>query len=327
MLYISQLQESLPGIKETQELMTLRDGRSLGWEEYGNDSAYPLVYFHSHGGSRIEASLLHQQAKESGFRIIAVDRPGLGMSDPHPGMSLEDFADDLLELTAYLNLSQFGILAWAGGAPFALSMARSYPDNVSILILLAPTPLQAACRSIFFRLRQCIIRQALGSLLWLRCHFSRLSTESYLARFSATLCRADRILLAQPSIISCLLDDQREAFRQGCRGVARDTSLSLDSVHLQPENIRVPVHIWHGSADQVVSVHCSEMLAEKLPDCVLRRLGKQGHFFWISEARQIFALTRAHLLREPEIGRPKCYPNPAAIRKRSDMEAAVACIV
>ncbi|MDT8428597.1 MAG: alpha/beta hydrolase [Pseudomonadales bacterium] len=324
------LRESLPVRAEVPGVMTLKDGRHLAWEEYGDDRAYPLVYFHSHGSSRIEASLLHQQAKESGFRIIAVDRPGLGRSDPHPGMSLEDFAEDVLQLMVCLKLERYGILALAGGAPFALSLARSHPENISILVLLAPVPLQAACRSLLFRLRQCVIRHTLISLLWIRCHFSRFTAETYLARFSDTLCRADQSLLSQPDIIAFLLHDQREAFRQGCRGVASDTSLSLDSAHLQPENIKIPVHIWHGSLDQVVSVHCSEMLAEKLPDCFLRRLGRQGHFFWISEAGQIFAQTRSHLLRqaagEPINWRRGGSNSAQVISRKSDLPTAVACI-
>ena len=51
--------------------MTLRDGRTLGYAEYGDPGGTPGFYFHGHPGSRLEAQLAHEAALERGVRIIA----------------------------------------------------------------------------------------------------------------------------------------------------------------------------------------------------------------------------------------------------------------
>ena len=64
------------------EFNTLRlaSSRILAWSEFGCPDGLPVLFFHSNGSSRLEASLFHEQAKQSGLRLIAVDRPGIGKS-------------------------------------------------------------------------------------------------------------------------------------------------------------------------------------------------------------------------------------------------------
>lgn len=42
-------------------------------------------------GSRIEARIAHLAAAAAGLRVIALDRPGYGLSDFLPGRSLTDW--------------------------------------------------------------------------------------------------------------------------------------------------------------------------------------------------------------------------------------------
>ena len=59
----------------------LYKGYRLAYAEFGAMSGTPDFYFHDSGSSRLEASLLHQSAQRDGFRIIAIDRPGIGQSE------------------------------------------------------------------------------------------------------------------------------------------------------------------------------------------------------------------------------------------------------
>ena len=63
----------------------LRDGRSLAFAEWGAADGDPLLAFHGAPGSRLWCPDDFQPGKtttEAGVRLITVDRPGYGRSDP-----------------------------------------------------------------------------------------------------------------------------------------------------------------------------------------------------------------------------------------------------
>jgi pimeloyl-ACP methyl ester carboxylesterase len=60
----------------------LRDGRSMGIALVGRDDEFPIIHCHGSGSSRLEVKLLAVQAAEEGVRLIGLDRPGVGRSDP-----------------------------------------------------------------------------------------------------------------------------------------------------------------------------------------------------------------------------------------------------
>jgi pimeloyl-ACP methyl ester carboxylesterase len=64
--------------------ITLRDGRTLAYAEYGDPDGKPVFYFHGTPGSRLEHHPDDAIARERGVRIITADRPGYGHSDFQP---------------------------------------------------------------------------------------------------------------------------------------------------------------------------------------------------------------------------------------------------
>lgn len=60
--------------------VSLKDGRRLGFAEYGDPDGVPCFYFHFAPGSRLDPAVLFARcpAALAGIRLIAVDRPGLG---------------------------------------------------------------------------------------------------------------------------------------------------------------------------------------------------------------------------------------------------------
>jgi pimeloyl-ACP methyl ester carboxylesterase len=59
----------------------LRDGRMLGFAEYGVSDGQPILYFHGHPASRRPGIIPDGVAVDLNARVIAVDRPGHGLSD------------------------------------------------------------------------------------------------------------------------------------------------------------------------------------------------------------------------------------------------------
>jgi hypothetical protein len=78
----------------------LRGGRRLGYAEWGDPRGGPLLFFHGWPGSRIEARLGDKAASVSGVRLIAIDRPGMGLSDFQPGRTLLDWPADVVQVAA-----------------------------------------------------------------------------------------------------------------------------------------------------------------------------------------------------------------------------------
>src|ERR1700748_2811602 len=46
------------------QTMTLPDGRTLGYSEYGHPNGYPLVYLHGYPSSRFEGSVINGLARK-----------------------------------------------------------------------------------------------------------------------------------------------------------------------------------------------------------------------------------------------------------------------
>ncbi len=69
------------GMASEGDTLPLGDGRRLGYAYYGRPDGEPVFYFHGHPGSRLEARFAAQAAAGTGLRVIALDRPGYGLSD------------------------------------------------------------------------------------------------------------------------------------------------------------------------------------------------------------------------------------------------------
>ena len=69
----------------------LKDGRLLGYGEWGDSDGIPVFLFHGTPGSRILTRAFDAAARDKGFRLIGVDRPGYGLSTFQEGRTILDF--------------------------------------------------------------------------------------------------------------------------------------------------------------------------------------------------------------------------------------------
>ena len=99
----------------------LPDGRRLAYREFGPTSSRPLLYFHGTPASTHNWYLGHdaEALERLGIRTFAIDRPGIGGSDPQPGRTLRSWADDVRAFADALELPAFAVLGYSCGAPYA----------------------------------------------------------------------------------------------------------------------------------------------------------------------------------------------------------------
>src|SRR3954452_21416615 len=121
----------------------VREGRKLGFAEFGPVRGRPIVWLHGTPGARKqipeEARLA---AEEVGVRFVGVDRPGTGLSTSHLYGSILDFTDDLRILIDELGFDDLAVIGLSGGGPYALATGYAMPDRVKAVGVLggvAPT--------------------------------------------------------------------------------------------------------------------------------------------------------------------------------------------
>lgn len=115
------------------------DGRRLGYSECGDPNGALVLYFHGTPGSRIETRLIAGEAAAGGVRLIAVERPGIGLSDYQQGRTILDWPADVENFAAAIGYGEapFGVIGLSGGAPYALACVKCIPQRMTHVALVS----------------------------------------------------------------------------------------------------------------------------------------------------------------------------------------------
>jgi pimeloyl-ACP methyl ester carboxylesterase len=286
-----------PGERRNDEdeprFLRLRDGRALAFAEHGDPDGAPVVFFHGLPSCR----LMRPDAGTSrvlGVRVVTVDRPGFGRSDPKPGRSLLDWADDVVELADALGMPRFAVVGPSGGGPFVAACACRLAARVTRAAILGGSgPLDApgALAGITFerRVGYWLARHAPALLRFaLRWRGDpRRDPERFFARYTRRNPAADQALLARPEVRAMFLASYAEGTRQGLDAFAWEVQLVARPWGFRLEDLRVPVAIWHGADDNLTPVGMAQALARAIPGSLLRILPGEGHLFFLSRWREI----------------------------------------
>lgn len=135
-------------IEKDQEPLrfTLRpDGTRVAWSDYGPASGKPVLIIHSSMTSRFVSRRLVRALHARGFRPIAIDRPGFGLTDPMPGLVAgkhDPFATsvhDVALVAAQAKIARLDVVA-RGGAHHVLALHKAYPALLGRVVLANPDP-------------------------------------------------------------------------------------------------------------------------------------------------------------------------------------------
>jgi pimeloyl-ACP methyl ester carboxylesterase len=269
--------------------LVLRDGRRLGYAEYGQLDGKPLLYFHGHPGSRLEGRFAHPVAAAAGLRVIALDRPGYGLSDIRPGRALTDWPADVAEAADLLGLRRFHVAGASGGGPYALACARLLPDRViraAVASGVGPYQVRGITKGMRWQNRigfQWGSRwPALARALMRSMHRNITSRpEATIDALAKAMSAADAEIVRRPDVREILVADITEAFRQGSEGAAWDVVVLGRPWGFSPHDIVTEVHLWQGEADTLVPAAMGRYLAERIPHCHARVLPGEGHLLII----------------------------------------------
>jgi len=268
--------------------------RRMAWSEWGPTDGAPVL-FSPGAGTSSSLGFAAGALERLGARLIAVDRPGLGGSDPAPDRTLLDGAADVRALAAALSLERPAIVGFSQGAPLALACAAT--GAVSAVAMVSGTDELAgpALRSKF--------PPELGQQLDLaeadppaaEAMF-RGMTPAMLVAMVAGSPEVDLAVYADPAFAAAFAAAVEEAFVQGPNGFARDALLALQRWPFDPAEIRVPVHLWYGRIDgsPFHSLDHGASLARRIPGAACTVIeGAAGAILWTHGAEILAALLEA----------------------------------
>jgi pimeloyl-ACP methyl ester carboxylesterase len=288
-----------------EETVDLPDGRRLGFAEVGEPAGVPVLYFHGVPGSRLDftSERCDQALRAAGVRFIAVDRPGFGLSDPKPGRGHAHWPADVSALADSLGLDRFAVLGYSRGGHYALACAALIPERLTAVgMLSAPAPPDmpgfARAWPRLARIDQAFARHA--PALWTRVTNSNVrrgkkNPAALLAPYKLVLrSAADRAALAaNPREIARY---GIEAARQGPADWRMEATNMRDALDFDLDEVKMPVKIWHGTADTLVRIAHGRHLAARLRSAELVELADVGHLHTPERVAQIAAdLTRTSL--------------------------------
>jgi pimeloyl-ACP methyl ester carboxylesterase len=274
-------------LDKTKQAIKLKDGRTLGYAEYGVAKGNPIFEFHGNPSSRLGSRLFGAAACRLGIRVIGIDRPGMGLSDYKPDRKLLDWPDDVLELAKALAIDRFPIVGGSGGVPSVLACAYKIPERLnSVGILFGPRPLGTrGATDSWSRSRRIQTFLGRNGPLWISrlamrvvASVMRKNPDEALSKMFKELPQSDKEAFNQPDVKQQYIDTIRETFRSGARGVALDYALNMKPWGFKLEDISIEVHLWHGEDDTVVPPTMGRYLAEAIPNCHARFLANEGHF-------------------------------------------------
>jgi len=259
--------------------LTLKDGRTLGYAEYGVPTGTPIIGFHGMPGSRFVMESVDKAALTCGARLIAPDRPGYGLSQANPRGNLLGYVDDVIELADALQIDRFAVLGVSGGGPYPLACAYRIPQRVTVAALISgigPLRLPHSTRDmigpnkIMFTLGR--LSPVLAGFLLPRLIRSSLpSMEQHVQ--SGTSPSTD----LSPEVFAIMAADQREAIRRGGQGIVFDMKILWRPWGFQFEDVHTKVYLWHGAADNLAPTLLAHYIADHLPDCEATFYPNEGH--------------------------------------------------
>lgn len=249
----------LPASPTLEAAIELRDGRRLAYSAAGGAGGEPVLYLHGALGSpRWRTPELDAVIASLGIRYVVVNRPGFGGSDPHPGRTVADFAEDVRELAAALRWDRFSVVGVSAGAPYALACAWALPGRIAATVAVSPfAPPSVARRGGRLRLRYAVPLAAFGA------------PGAGPALAGATL-RALGLRRQTPP-----------------RSMVEDYLVCCRPWGFDPVEVSPPVEVWHARHDRLVPPGHARRLVEALPRAALTLEPRGGHFFFKRRVAEI----------------------------------------
>ena len=282
--------------------LALINGRRVAYETSGDPTGRPVLIIHGAWGGPSSTlwngPRLRWQVPTDVLNLIWYDRrcTGLSQYDTEP-FTLEDLANDAVDLLDYLDVDNAAVIATSAGGPIGIRLALDHPNRVMSLVLLntgaslmsrSPNGIDPNDPFVADRLSTVTKRLALLDML---------ASEGIKAVFAES--EDEWRSPPQPPEPDPELDGyrqnrSRQLDRLGNSELARLVRGALLNMQAQrgidlsddASRISCPVLIVHGDADTTVPIDFGHALAKRIRQAELSILNGQGHGLIVDPAAQ-----------------------------------------
>ena len=287
---------------------TLRapDGRAIAVAEWGDPGGDPVFFLHGMPGSRRFCPSV-ADTRAMGVRLLALDRPGYGRSDPRPGRRIVDGADDVATVADALGIARYAVIGWSSGGPYAIACAARTPTRVLAVACVAgdaplgdgpdlDVELPASARA-----RVEAIRSGDSAVLdELRGRWAPLADDPALVFGGPPDAEGgpDARIRSVPAVAEALGGMMAEAFRQGTEGMVDDWAATALPWGFDLGDVTRPTSIWRGDADELSSAAHSDRLTAGIGGARSVVVPGAGHLIVVTHWAAILA--DVHAPRSPD---------------------------
>lgn len=267
--------------------VTLPNGRTLGYAQYGDPDGDPVLWFHGTPGARLQVPPeIAAEGEARGLRVISVERPGNGQSTPHLYRRVKHFAPDIEAFADAHGLDRFGLIGLSGGGPYVLACAHQLPERVAAAAVLGGIgPTQGSEKAPGYTgilaLTEHLFLASRGAAAWGFSHGLRAlrpMANQGLWLYMRLGPAPDRPVFERPEMAEMFLDDILGGLAVGMKGPIYDLALFSRHWGFSLREIRVPVRFWQGEADLIVPFAHGPHQANLVRDSRLFTRPGEGHF-------------------------------------------------
>lgn len=265
--------------------ITMPDGRTVGFADYGTPDQIPVLWCHGGPGCRFEPGYVAADAARAGLRLVGIDRPGYGQATPWPGRTIGGWVPDALAVADHLDIERFAVAGCSTGGAYALALASRSDRVLGAVACCAVTDM----------------RWAPGKAMNVSCHpvWNAPDREGALAvalvlfgedggRMAAEsrgdFAEADKALFADPEYLRYWLGMVPEMFAHGVVGYTDDRLADGRGWHdFDVAAITCPVVVLHGGSDALIPVANAHHTAAIVTGATLRTFDEHGHLSIVPE--------------------------------------------
>jgi pimeloyl-ACP methyl ester carboxylesterase len=245
------------------------DGLRLHYEIAGQGP--DLVLIHGASGSLRDLTFSLRDRLTDRYRVIAVDRPGLGHSDPLPDTRLAAQARFIKAGVAQLGVTEPIVLGQSYGGAVALAWALEGGPKALVLVGSPSMPWPGKL-DLWYRVTATPVGRALAVPL-----ASAYVPESYVRSATAAVFAPDPVPPGYDAFLGSPLTLRRTTL---ATNVAQVNTLRAELVTMEPRypTLTLPVELVHGTDDTIVPLHIhSDPLSRLLPNARLTVIDGAGH--------------------------------------------------
>jgi pimeloyl-ACP methyl ester carboxylesterase len=260
------------------------------------DGAHTILFVHGTPGGYDQGLRLVQSARQRGYRVLTVSRPGYLRTPLATGASPAAQADAYAALLDTLRIPRVIVMGASGGGPSSAQFAARHPGRCEALVMISALaqPLSERPRPLS------LSERLLGGTdfgAWLAWRQLRRDPMGVLARRGETTSARIAGDPARLASYLSLADSALVLVSRRVQGIANDRKQFVEMPEIPLASIRCPVMAVHGTDDTTVGIEHARHVVGQVQGAELVAIEHAGHLLSITHPEETFRPIYAMLER------------------------------